>query len=92
MSDAELVHASAPAADGVVRTAAASGKSFGDKVACVSSVLGVSGAVGYLIVGACAGACAASETGVTIPVCVACIGAYAAFGGASVTAVASCFS
>ncbi|WP_169253615.1 hypothetical protein [Brevibacterium sp. 'Marine'] len=66
-------------------------KSTGDKVACVASVLGVSGTVGYLIVGACAGACAAGETGVTIPVCVACIGAYATVGGASVTAVANCF-
>lgn len=67
-------------------------KSTGDKVACVASVLGVSGTVGYLIVGACAGACAAGETGVTIPVCVACIGGYATVGGASVTAVASCFN
>ena len=58
-------------------------------VACVVSVLGVSGAVGYLIVGACAGACTVPVVGTAI--CVACIGAYAAVGGASITAVASCF-
>jgi len=57
--------------------------------ACVASVLGVSGFVGYLIVGACTGACAVP--GVGTAVCVACIGAYAAVGGASITAVASCF-
>jgi len=52
------------------------------------ALLGVSGAVGYLIVGACAGACTIPLVGTAI--CVACIGAYAIVGGASVTAVASC--
>lgn len=57
--------------------------------ACVASVLGVSGVTAYLIVGACTGACAVP--GVGTAVCVACIGAYATVGGASVTAVAACF-
>lgn len=57
--------------------------------ACVAAVLGVSGFTAYLIVGACTGACAVP--GVGTAVCVACIGAYAAVGGASITAVASCF-
>ena len=57
--------------------------------ACVAAVLGVSGATAYLIVGACAGACTIPIVGTAI--CIACIGAYAAVGGASITAVASCF-
>lgn len=61
----------------------------GSTVACVVAVLGVTGAVGYLIVGACAGACTIPLVGTAI--CVACIGAYAVVGGASITAVASCF-
>ncbi|NYH79668.1 hypothetical protein FHR84_003006 [Actinopolyspora biskrensis] len=61
----------------------------GSTAACVAAVLGVSGATGYLIVSACTGACA--TPGVGTGVCVACIGAYATVGSASVTAVASCF-
>lgn len=57
--------------------------------ACVAAVLGVSGSVGYLIVTTCTGACA--TPGVGSAVCIACIGAYAAVGGASIPAVASCF-
>lgn len=71
--------------------AAVETQGVGSTVACVASVLGVSGAVGYLIVGACSGACAASATGVGAGICIACIGAYATVGGASITAVASCF-
>lgn len=61
----------------------------GGTAACVASVLGVSGFTAYLIVGACTGAC--GVPGVGTAVCVACIGAYAAVGGASITAIASCF-
>ncbi len=61
----------------------------GSTAACVAAVLGVSGTTAYLIVGACAGACTIPIAGTAI--CVACIGAYAAVGGASITAVASCF-
>ncbi|WP_157062950.1 hypothetical protein [Actinopolyspora mortivallis] len=61
----------------------------GSTVACVASVLGVSGATGYLIVSACTGACTIPGAGTSV--CVACIGAYATVGGASITAVASCF-
>ncbi len=62
---------------------------FWSTVACVGAVLGVSGTVAYLIVGVCTGACAVP--GVGTAVCVACIGAYATVGGASIAAVASCF-
>lgn len=61
----------------------------GTTAACVAAVLGVSGVTAYLIVGACTGACAVP--GVGTAVCVACIGAYATVGGASIAAVASCF-
>lgn len=66
-------------------------QSVGGTVACVASVLGISGAVGYIIVSACSGACTAVATGVGGVVCAACIGAYATVGGASIGAVASCF-
>lgn len=81
MTDAQLQNNSSPAR--------VSTSGVGETVACVVSVLGVSGAVAYLIVGACAGACTVPIVGTAI--CVACIGAYAAVGGASITAVASCF-
>lgn len=64
-------------------------KSPGQIAACVAAVLGVSGATAYLIVGACTGACGVPLVGTAV--CVACIGAYAAVGGASIGAVASCF-
>lgn len=65
---------------------------WGEKVACLGTTLGVSGVVARIILTACAGACATSESGVTIPVCAACIAGYATVGGASITAVASCFN
>lgn len=86
MSDAQLQQKDPDKSAGPVLN---STHSTGSTVACVVSVLGVSGAVGYLIVGACAGACTVPIVGTAI--CVACIGAYAAVGGASITAVASCF-
>lgn len=58
-------------------------------VACVASVLGVSGAVADLIVGARAGACTVPV--VSPSICAAFIDDYAAVGGASINAVASCF-
>lgn len=58
---------------------------------CLAAVLGVSGVVGAIIAYTCAGACAAAAAGVGVPFCVACIAAYATIGGASITAVASCF-
>lgn len=64
-------------------------KGAGEIAACVAAVLGVSGTTAYLIVGACAGACTIPIVGTAI--CIACIGAYAAVGSASITAVASCF-
>lgn len=59
--------------------------------ACLAAVLGVGGTVGALIAWACAGSCAAAAAGVGVPFSVACIAAYATVGGASITAVASCF-
>lgn len=59
--------------------------------ACLGTVLGVGGVTGALIAWACAGSCAAAAIGVGVPFCVACIAAYATIGGASITAVASCF-
>lgn len=82
VTDAELATTAAPAAQ-------VSSQSVGSTVACVATVLGVSGGTAYLIVGACAGACTVPVVGTAI--CVACIGAYATVGGASIAAVASCF-
>lgn len=59
--------------------------------ACIATVLGVGGVVGGIIAYSCAGACAAAAIGVGVPFCVACIAGFATVGGASVTAVASCF-
>lgn len=59
--------------------------------ACIATVLGVSGVVGGIIAYSCAGACAAAAAGVGVPFCVACIAGFATVGGASITAVASCF-
>jgi len=64
---------------------------IGSTVACIGSVLGVGGGTAYLISTLCAGACVTSATGFSAAVCAACIGGYATIGGASVTAVASCF-
>lgn len=63
----------------------------GSTVACITAVLGVGGGTAYLIATMCAGACVTSATGFSAAVCAACIGGYATIGGASVTAVASCF-
>lgn len=59
--------------------------------ACVAAVLGVSGAVGAAIAYACVGSCSVPMTPVTAPVCAACVGGFAVVGGASITAIASCF-
>lgn len=85
MTDEDL----AVAGHELVGTSKATTMGAGSTAACVATVLGVSGATAYLIVGACAGACTIPIAGTAI--CVACIGAYAAVGGASITAVASCF-
>ncbi|PMQ18560.1 hypothetical protein CIK84_18545 [Glutamicibacter arilaitensis] len=58
---------------------------------CLIAVLGVSGATATLLAWVCAGSCAAAAAGIGVPFCVACIAGYATIGGASITAVASCF-
>ncbi|MBF4992710.1 hypothetical protein ITX31_01105 [Arthrobacter gandavensis] len=59
--------------------------------ACIATVLGVGGVVGSIIAYSCAGACASAAVGVGVPFCVACIAGFATVGGASITAVATCF-
>lgn len=91
MSDAELkadlanAQSQAPGAEGGMQLAE---KNTG---ACIATVLGVGGVVGGIIAYSCAGACAAAAIGVGVPFCVACIAGFATVGGASITAVASCF-
>lgn len=58
---------------------------------CLAAVLGVSATVAAAIAYACVGSCSVPMTPVTAPVCAACVGGFAAVGGASITAVASCF-
>lgn len=82
MTDAEMQNS-----DGT--TAEVSTLGAGSTAACVATVLGVSGAVAVAIVSLCGGSCTIPIAGTAI--CVACIGAYATFGGASVQQVASCF-
>lgn len=58
----------------------------GGVAACIVSVAGVTGVVGYMLVTACTGACITLN-----PVCAACIGGFAAIGAADIGAVAACF-
>lgn len=58
--------------------------------ACLAGVLGVGATTAYIIEVACGGSCAV-PTPVTAPICAACIGAYAAIGGASIAGVVACF-
>ncbi|WP_277210952.1 hypothetical protein [Isoptericola croceus] len=55
--------------------------------ACLSATLGITGTLGIAIALACGGSCA----GGAVPICAACIGAYAVVHGAGITAVAACF-
>lgn len=59
--------------------------------ACLAGVLGIGGTTAYIIAIACGGSCAV-PTPVTAPICAACIGAYAALGGASIGGVVACFA
>lgn len=54
---------------------------------CLVSVLGVNGAVAYLIAGTCIASCPA-----VVPICVACIADVCTIGAADVAAVVACFS
>lgn len=58
---------------------------------CLAGVLGVGGTTAYIIAVACGGSCAV-PTPVTAPICAACIGAYAAIGGAGIAGVVACFA
>jgi len=89
MTDAELeADLAASQAPGAKDTTQSTDKNTG---ACIATVLGVGGVVGSIIAYSCAGACAAAAAGVGVPFCVACIAGFATVGGASVTAVATCF-
>jgi|GEM_PF-6122072 len=56
---------------------------------CLAGVLGIGGATAAVIYTIL---CRLSCTGIVVPICVACIGAYASVGGVSVTAVVKCFT
>lgn len=58
---------------------------------CLAAVLGVGATTAYIIAVACGGSCAV-PTPVTATICAACIGAYAAIGGASIGAIVACFA
>lgn len=59
--------------------------------ACIATVLGLSGVAGAIIAYGCADACASAAIGIGVPFCVGCISGFAVIGGASITAVATCF-
>ena len=83
MTDAELQENSS--------TVTLRGAQTQSATSCLAAVPGISGFFAGIIVAICWGACAAAAVGVGVPFCVACIAAYAAIGGASITAIASCF-
>lgn len=64
---------------------------IGSVAGCLGGVLGVGGTTAYIIAVACGGSCAV-PTPVTAPICAACIGAYAAIGGAGIAGVVACFA
>lgn len=88
-SQVQAAYKQASAAAGGATVMAGGGA--GTVAACLASVLGIGGAVGWVIAGACAGSCSVPITPVTGPVCAACIGGFAVLGGASVGAAAACF-
>ena len=61
----------------------------GATAACIGALLGVNGAVAYLIAGTCTTACAAAP--VTGAVCAACIGGICVVGAADIGAIIACF-
>ncbi len=93
MTDAELKAdlENSQSAGGMKADGGASTQAEKNTGACIATVLGVSGVVGSIIAYSCAGACAAAAAGVGVPFCVACIAGFATVGGASITAVATCF-
>lgn len=61
----------------------------GATVGCLAALLGVNGAVAYLIAGTCVTACGAAP--ITGAVCAACVGGICVLGAADVGAIIACF-
>ncbi|MEE8599784.1 hypothetical protein [Euzebya tangerina] len=59
---------------------------------CLAAVLGVSVAFAGVLAFFCSGACSTAVTPPTAAVCAACIAGFTTIGGASISAVASCFN
>lgn len=64
-------------------------KGWGSKVGCIAALLGINGAVAYLIAGTCTAACAAEPVGSAV--CAACIGGICVIGAADIGAIIGCF-
>nr|WP_298476829.1 hypothetical protein [uncultured Oribacterium sp.] len=61
----------------------------GSTVACLGVLLGINGAVAYIIAGTCTTACSAAP--VTSAVCAACIGGICAIGAGDIVGIVDCF-
>ena len=64
-------------------------RSVGSTVACLGALLGINGAVAYIIAGTCTTACSAAP--VTGAVCAACIGGICAIGAGDIAGIVACF-
>ena len=64
-------------------------RSVGSTVACLGALLGINGAVAYIIAGTCTTACSAAP--VTGAVCAACIGGICAIGAGDIVGIVTCF-
>lgn len=64
-------------------------RSVGLTVACLGALLGINGAVAYIIAGTCTTACSAAP--VTGAVCAACIGGICAIGAGDIAGIVACF-
>lgn len=65
-------------------------RGIGETAGCLAGLLGVNGAVAYLIAGTCTAACAAAP--ITGAVCAACIGGVCVVGAADIAGIIACFS
>jgi len=83
-SDAELIKDMQETAGDTNRVSV---QGVGSVASCLAGALGIGGVAAYFIAGACGGACAAG----VVPVCAACVGAYAALGTGGMAAVVGCF-
>lgn len=70
----------------------ATAQAASDTALCLAAVLGVSVGFAGVLAFFCSGACATAVTPPTAAVCAACIAGFTTIGGASITAIASCFN